>query len=298
MIISVFAPAKVNLALAVGRPFANGRHPLSSLVVFADVGDHLLIEPHRTLTLELDGAFAETLLGEADNLVMRAAERLLAETADAGPRPGARLVLQKELPIASGIGGGSADAAAALRGLAAYWGLEGDDRLLQRIARGLGADVPACLQSQPVLMAGGGEDVTRIDVPELAAVLINAGRPVSTSAVYRAFDAQDLGGDFAPYDPPTWADAATAIAGLSLLQNDLESPAIALEPQIAQVLEYLRGIPEVRLARLSGSGGTVFALVDDMETAFALEDLLDEEQPEWWTRAARLGGVDVSSVIR
>lgn len=286
----VFAPAKINLHLHVGPPRADGRHPLQSLALFADVGDVLEVEPAESLSLQVLGPFAATLASEPDNLVLRAA-RALAEAAGR-PSLGARLLLHKHLPVASGIGGGSADAAAALRGLTHLWGIETREAELERLAGALGADVPVCVRAQAAFMAGAGEITTAVAVPDLWAVLVNPGVPLSTEAVYRRFDDLALGGAFMEEPAPTAVPDLLAYA--SARRNDLEAPARALSPEVAACLELLASREEAKLARMSGSGSTCFALCHSAEAAQSLAERLGGSRPEWWVRPARLGAVDVA----
>lgn len=263
------APAKVNLFLHVTGRRADGYHLLDSLVVFAAAGDVLRGEVAGGLNLEVQGPFAASLSGEPDNLVLRAARSL-------GGR-GARLVLEKNLPVASGIGGGSADAAAALRLLCRLWKLAPPD--LPGIALALGADVPVCLARRPSRMGGVGE---RLDVaprlPRCGLVLVNPGVAVATPEVFRA-----RRGDWsAPAElPRAWPDVAAMASDLQELRNDLEPPAIALQPVIGEVISALATVPGCRLARMSGSGATCFGLFDD--PVMASEAAMRLRRPDWWT---------------
>jgi 4-diphosphocytidyl-2-C-methyl-D-erythritol kinase len=269
------APAKVNLALHVLGRRADGYHLLDSLVVFARVGDRLHAAEADDLALTVSGPFCDVLADEADNLVLRAA-RLLAEAAGIVPR--ARLLLDKHLPVASGIGGGSADAAAALRLLSRLWRLDLPDADLAAIALRLGADVPVCLAGRPARMAGIGEQLTPApDLPDCGLVLLNPGVAVPTGAVFRAraaaFSASlDL--------PRAWPDAAAMAAGLTAMANDLEPPALALQPAIATALAALRAVPGCLLARMSGSGATCWALFADVPSAEAAAASVG--RPGWW----------------
>jgi 4-diphosphocytidyl-2-C-methyl-D-erythritol kinase len=267
-----FAPAKVNLALHVLGRREDGYHLLDSLVVFAGVGDRLLAEPARSLSLTVAGPFAGALAAERDNLVLRAA-RALADAA--GVAAGARLVLEKHLPVASGIGGGSADAAAALRLLARLWGCSPASR---ELALALGADVPVCLAGRPARMGGVGEALARVPaLPRCGLVLVNPGVPVATPAVFRA-----RSGAFSPpLDlPPGWADAAALAADLARWGNDLELPALTLQPAIGDVLAALRAVPGCLLARMSGSGATCFGLFAAPE--HAVQAAAGLHSPGWW----------------
>jgi 4-diphosphocytidyl-2-C-methyl-D-erythritol kinase len=266
------APAKVNLALHVTGRRADGYHLLDSLVVFPRVGDRLRAEPSRELSLSVEGRFA-ACLDRGDNLVLRAA-RLLA------PGRGAALTLDKRLPVASGIGGGSADAAAALRLLGRLWGvpLPPTAALL-----GLGADVPVCLAGVASRMRGIGEALEPVALPAFWLVLANPGVPVATGAVFAA-----LAGRFGPPlpHPPAFADAAALAGWLAARRNDLEAPAAALAPAIAGTLAALAAQPGCLLARMSGSGATCFGLFATAAEAEAAADALGRARPRWWVAAA------------
>jgi 4-diphosphocytidyl-2-C-methyl-D-erythritol kinase len=283
------APAKVNLFLHVGAPEPSGYHPLCSLMAFADLGDRLTVAVDEPLALDVDGPFAAALAGEGDNLVMRAARALLEES---GSPRSARLSLNKQLPVASGLGGGSSDAGAALRLLREALNLRVDDRRLEAIAASLGADGAACLWARPVLAEGYGERLSPAPrLPALAAVLVNPGVAVSTPEVYRAFDRRGVFGAVTPPPMPAAFDTAAELAGwLGLQRNDLEAPAIAVAPAVGAALGALAAQPEARLARVSGSGGTCFALCDDEPAADRLAGRLAAMEPRWWVRRCRLGG--------
>ncbi|WP_439634333.1 4-(cytidine 5'-diphospho)-2-C-methyl-D-erythritol kinase [Glycocaulis sp.] len=288
--LTAFAPAKINLTLRVARPRADGYHPLQSLVVFADWGDTLHASPADDLTLQLDGPFAPALADDTHNLVLKAAWALRA-AADR-PQLGARLVLEKHLPVASGMGGGSADAAAALRVLNDLWELGFSTRALAEIGSVVGADVPACVWSRPVLMEGIGEDIRVLPAwPELNAVIVNPGKPVSTADVFRALDQSKERKTFGALTrAPVAGDPAAALALAAAGHNDLEAPAMALEPVIGDVLAELNAFDAVRLARMSGSGASCFALLDEAETASQVARALSESHPDWIVRPVRLAG--------
>ncbi len=274
------APAKVNLTLHVTGREPNGYHLLDSLVVFGPAADRLHAAPAEALTLELTGPFAAGLAAEADNLVLRAA-RALADWA--GRAPGAALVLEKNLPVASGIGGGSADAAAALRLLVRLWDLHPGPAILAAMAAKLGADVPVCLASRPARMAGIGEMLSAAPIlPPCGLLLVNPGVAVATVDVFRART-----GAFSPPAvlPPAWPGVAAMAQDLAALSNDLEAPALAVCPAIAPVLAALRALPGCRLARMSGSGATCFALFDDPAAAEAAAKRLPDA---WWRSAGPL----------
>ncbi|MDB5417961.1 MAG: 4-diphosphocytidyl-2-C-methyl-D-erythritol kinase [Phenylobacterium sp.] len=287
---AAFAAAKVNLFLHVGAPGADGYHPICSLMVFADVGDEVMAYEAGALELAVRGPFAKGLSGAGDNLVLAAARALIA---DAG-RPVAPfgLVLDKRLPVAAGLGGGSADAGAALRLLREALNLTLDDAQLEAVAAGLGADGAACLWGRPTIAQGRGERLSPAPrTPVIDAVLVNPGVPVSTAEVYRRFDAQGRFGEVAPpRAPEAFEDAVELAAWLATQRNDLEAAAVAVAPEVGAVLETLAGEPECLLARVSGSGGTCFALCASDIEAESLAERIEAMAPRWWVRRCRLGG--------
>ncbi|MFL5337036.1 MAG: 4-(cytidine 5'-diphospho)-2-C-methyl-D-erythritol kinase [Geminicoccaceae bacterium] len=275
------ARAKVNLDLLVTGRRADGYHELDSLVAFADIGDELILEPSPELTLELTGPFTAGLATGPDNLVLCAAHRLAAA---AGIRPGARLRLDKRLPVAAGLGGGSADAAAALRGLRRLWDLPLDDRRLAALGLELGADVPVCLAGHTARMRGIGERVE--PVPGLAPLhllLVNPGLPLTTAAVFRELAGAAIGPRREPW--PARPDAAW----LARSRNDLEAPARALAPLVGEVLAQLAAAPDCGLARMSGSGTTCFGLFVGQEAQRAAAEAIARARPLWWVAACRAG---------
>lgn len=296
MRIKRFAPAKVNLLLHVGAPGADGYHPITSLATFADdVGDVIELSLAPEMQFAVEGPFAEGLAGEGANLVLRARDMVLAGLAEA-PAP-FRLTLDKQLPIASGLGGGSSDAAATLKllGDAFEWEwLQGDDLdlALAEQADALGADMAMCLRALPVIAEGRGEALSFPPVfPDLDAVLVNPLKPSPTGAVYRAYDVAVAPGGAAPPDWPDMMDTARDVAAfLAGCRNDLEAPAISLQPAIAEVLAALRQRPETLIARMSGSGATCFALCADRREARDLAFSLSSFHPDWWIQPCRLAG--------
>lgn len=278
------ARAKVNLDLRVLGRRADGYHELESLVAFAGVGDLLTLDPGAPLSLSIAGPCAEGLAVDDGNLVLRAAGALAAA------RPGLRLGrfhLVKRLPVASGIGGGSADAAAALRLLARLNGIALTDPLLHGVAARVGADVPVCLDSRTRLMAGIGERLgPQLRLPPLFAVLVNPGVAVETAAVFRALGlapGQRLASaDTMPSTVPT--SAPELLGRLAASGNDLAAPARSVAPAIDAVLERLSGLPGCRLARMSGSGATCFALFDDCGASAVAAKALQRERPGWWIK--------------
>lgn len=272
-VLTAFAPAKVNLHLHVVGRRPDGYHLLDSLVVFADVGDRLSVSPGAGFSLSITGPFAAGLDAEADNLVLRAGRALAAA---GGIEPTGHLVLEKNLPVASGIGGGSADAAAALHLLRAFWGLSTD---LGDLAPALGADVPVCLSGAPSMMSGIGEIVAPAPaLPNLGLVLVNPGVAVSTPAVFRA-----RSGGFswpAAFPAAGWTTTASLAASLRDTTNDLEAPARALVPAIGRALDSLAAAPGCLLARMSGSGATCFGIFASPEDAAVAAPTIGT--PNWW----------------
>lgn len=284
-----FAPAKLNLFLHVGPPAPDGYHPLCSLMVFADLGDRLSASDADSLSLAVRGPFAGQL-GGGDNLVLRAAQALLA--AVRRPCAPARLVLDKRLPVASGLGGGSSDAGAALRLLRAIWAADLPDDELQAVAASLGADGAACLWGRPVLAEGRGERISPAPaLPAMDAVLVNPGVAVSTAEVYARLDASAAFGDVEPPPMPDAFESVEEVAGwLAATRNDLQAAAIDLAPAAGDVLAFLADEPETLLARMTGSGATCFALCPGDVEAEGLVERIEALRPDWWVRRCRLGG--------
>ena len=269
--------AKINLALHVRAREPHGYHRLETIFAFAEEGDRLTVSEGEGLTLTLTGPFAAGLGTGADNLVMRAAEALRARC---GVAKGAALLLDKRLPVASGIGGGSADAAAALRLLRRWWQLDVDDDLLMEIGAALGADIPACLLSRTARGEGRGDRLSMIGGEELsgtALLLVNPGVPLSTAAVFAGWDKVDRG----PLgkEPPLEA----ALNG----RNDLEPAALALAPAIREVLAALSRSGAF-LSRMSGSGATCFAMFESDAARDRAAGSIAASHPGWWQLASRL----------
>ena len=273
------APAKVNLFLHVTGRRADGYHELDSLVVFADVADVVRAEPADIISLAVDGPFGAALAEEPDNLVLRAARAL----ALASGRPArVRLRLEKNLPVASGIGGGSADAAACLRLLGRLWDVTPDAPL----AAALGADVPVCLAGRAARMGGIGERLRPPPtLPRCGLVLVNPGVPVATAEVFRV---RSGGFSCAANLPSGWLDARAMADGLGRLRNDLEQPAIAMCAPIGTALAALRASPGCLLARMSGSGATCFGLF--ASPAEAARRAARLARPGWWCWGGGLAG--------
>lgn len=286
-----FAPAKINLFLHVGAPGADGYHPLCSLMAFADIGDRVSVREADALNLRVRGPFAAALQGEeGDNLVLRAVRALMARAK--GPLPPVAFTLDKRLPVAAGLGGGSSDAGAALRLAREALGVSLSDAALEVLAAELGADGAACLWGRPVLAQGRGERLSPAPgLPLIDAVLVNPGAAVSTPEVYRGFDARGAFGDVTPPPMPDAFESVEELAGwLRATTNDLQAPAVALAPQIGDVLETLADERETLLARMSGSGATCYALCGSDIEAETLAERLEAMRPAWWVERCRLGG--------
>lgn len=278
------APAKINLSLKVLGRRSDRYHELQSLVVFADCGDVLTAEPADDLTLGIVGPFADALAGEGDNLVLQAANFLCDHL---GMKQGARLTLEKNLPVASGIGGGSADAAAALRLLPKLWNAHVEPSGLASLALCLGADVPVCLDAAPALMWGKGELIARIEaLPPFRLVLANPGVALSTAEVFKALDAPDMIEMQAGPQLPAMKSLDDLLAWLAAHGNDLEAPAMKLAPAVAETIAALKATPACRLARMSGSGATCFGIFADEADARAAAAELKRDHPQWWIAAS------------
>ncbi|WP_103332752.1 4-(cytidine 5'-diphospho)-2-C-methyl-D-erythritol kinase [Pseudotabrizicola formosa] len=270
-----FAPAKINLTLHVTGQRADGYHLLDSLVVFADVGDVVSVRAAEGLGLTITGPQAAVLPVSDDNLVLRAARLMQGQAA---------ITLEKALPVSSGIGGGSADAAATLRALARLM-----DRPLPegRDVLGLGADVPVCLQGRAVRMQGVGEDLTPVpDLPQAWLVLVNPGVALATPAVFRGVS-RKTNPPMPPQLPP-FPDGAALAAFLQTLRNDMEEAATGLAPVIGAVRSALSAQPGCVIARMSGSGATCFGLFADEAQARAAAQRIRAAQPGWWVAPARM----------
>ncbi len=276
--------AKINLTLHVTGRRDDGLHDLDSLIVFAGIGDRLEIAPGPEISLEVGGPFAPALPpADSDNLVVAAARALAARY---GVEAGARLRLDKQLPVAAGLGGGSADAAATLHGLVDLWGLDAPAAELYALAASLGADVPVCLAGRPSFVAGIGERIVPAPPPPPAwLVLANPGIPLSTAAVFAARQ-----GGFSK--PARWrepiSDLRAWAARLVACRNDLEAPALALVPEIREVLATLRDTAGCMLARMSGSGATCFGLYAVEAPAPAAARRVAATRRGGWVRAAPL----------
>jgi 4-diphosphocytidyl-2-C-methyl-D-erythritol kinase len=275
---TLHAHAKINLFLHVGDKRADGFHALQSLVAFTALGDEVSFAPDVGLSLAIVGPFAKGLSAGADNLIMKAAECL-------SHNKGAAITLTKNLPVASGIGGGSADCAATLRGLSRLWGLPSDPAALQKIGETLGSDVPVCITRQPQWMEGRGEIVTPLPaLPPLPIVLVNPLVGVPTGKVFGAL--RERRGVDLPL-PPAFATAADLVAYLKDTSNDLEAPARLIAPEINTVLDAI-ATEGALLSRMSGSGATCFGLFDSDEAALRAATAMRAQNPGWWVEATQL----------
>ncbi len=277
--VTVSAPAKVNLALHVTGRRSDGYHLLDTLVAFADIGDTLTLRRASAPALTVSGPEAAGAPPGPDNLVARA---IAAAPLPDGAAVAAHLV--KRLPAAAGIGGGSADAAAALRGMQAL----GAAPPSPEAVAALGADVPMCLAGRPLRARGIGEEMAALaGLPEMAAVLVNPRVPVATPDVFAALACRENAP--MPCDLPRWPDARALAGWLATQRNDLEAPALAVAPVVGCVLEALGGQDGCLLARMSGSGATCFGLFADVETAGAAAARLAAARPGWWVAPTTLG---------
>ena len=277
----VLAPAKLNLALHVTGRRADGYHLIDSLVGFTRFGDRVTISPSTEDRFEMTGPYAAGLPADDGNLVLRALKAMRAEFDRTDP---VSITLEKNLPVASGVGGGSSDAAAVMRGLAALWHLPTDRERLVRVGIGLGADVPMCLAARPLLARGIGDEITPVDgFPHLGIVLVNPGVGVSTAAVFTALASRDS----APLPPlPGHLDFHTLCNWLETTRNDLEVPARTLEPSINGSLSALKKAG-AHFVRMSGSGATCFGLFESGNLAKRAASEIRKRKPGWFVAATR-----------
>lgn len=281
----MLARAKVNLYLHVTGKRADGYHLLDSLIVFAETGDEIAVWAASDLTLTIDGPFGAGLDAGPSNLVLRAAEGLRNLT---GASQGAAIRLTKNLPIASGIGGGSADAATTLLALIDLWQVKPDRAALYKLAEKLGADVPVCLDGNASFVGGIGEDIQPAgDLPPTHILLVNPLVETPTPAVFKA-----RRGDFSP--PARWVQppktAQDLASFLATRKNDLTAPAIVVAPVVADVLSAIAETKDCLLSRLSGSGATCFGIFETAATAEAARQLIKTRYPDWWAVAAKIAG--------
>lgn len=288
-----YAPAKINLSLHVGPPKDNGRHNLVSLVTFADIdaADVLSAEPASHFSLAVDGPFAIQSGPAKDNLVLKAA-RAMNDALD-GDVPPLAFRLQKTLPCAAGIGGGSADAGAALRLIVRAHGGDMAQTMAEAVAPLLGGDVLACFHNLPGFMTGEGDAFEPIlSVPRLPALLINPGIACATGEVFGAYD--EVAASEIPEHPPLPDNRTALRAFVSWLhentRNSLQTPAMSMHPAITKTLATMQALPGVRMVRMTGSGATCFALFESIELAEDAADALQRQNPDWWVQSTLLGG--------
>lgn len=281
------APAKINLTLRIGRRREDGYHEIESLIAFADIGDALVFVSGGEFSLLVDGPTAGAAGPNDDNLVLKAARKLESKFPDVAR---GKFNLTKNLPAGAGLGGGSSDAAAALRLLAEASGIAADDPRVIEAARETGADVLVCLDPKARFVSGVGDKLSKpLKIPALSAMLVYPGVPVPTALVYQT---HDRFGD----DPATLGRDAAAIPlvkkkfmdFLQLETNDLTKAARAITPLIASAHELIDEVDDAILIRMSGSGSAVFAVYEDLETAEASAEMIREERPHWWVRTTTL----------
>ncbi len=293
---TAFAPAKINLTLRIGRRRLDGYHDLESIVVFADAGDTLTLAPGETLGLSVDGPTAIEAGPADDNLVLKATRALQSQI---GQLRTGHFHLTKATPVAAGLGGGSSDAAAALRLLARQNGLSLADGHLMKAASASGADVPVCLDPVPRIMRGIGEILSApLSMPALPAVLVNARVPVPTGQVFSALAKMRTDAAAPPIDDDPASRLVESggavsldalIEALASSSNDLEAPAIALFPAVVETLAAISATRRCRLTRMSGSGGTCFGLFATPGDASEAAARIAREHPGWWVCATTLG---------
>jgi 4-diphosphocytidyl-2-C-methyl-D-erythritol kinase len=276
------APAKINLALHVTARRADGYHLLDSLVVFTGTGDALSLEPAEKTSLDVSGPFAGGLTVNDDNLILQAFRAI--ETATGKALPSTRFALTKNLPVSSGIGGGSADAAAALNGLDELWDRQIPKDQLNRIGLGLGADVPVCLKSITCRLQGIGEKISSVNgLAPMALLLVNPGVAISTPQIFQNLALPQGQPAFQALPAlPTTGDFQTWLNWLGQTRNDLQPPAIAQSGKISEVLAALSATSGCHLARMSGSGATCFGIYQNLTEAQQAAAEIKSSQPEWW----------------
>lgn len=291
-VLSDEACAKVNLTLRVNGRRTDGYHDLESVVAFADCADRLTLTPGSNLDLKMLGPLAQACGDTSDNLVLKAA-RLLGERVP--DMKAGSFSLDKVLPVAAGIGGGSADAAAALRLLSQLNGLALDDSRLIEVARLTGADVPVCVDSRGCVMTGVGERLQPLKLPKMPCVMVNPGVPVATKDVFAALglrkgELRVSAGDVLLQKP--WPDAEASledwVEALAASSNDLEAPALRVQPVIGEVISALNATNGAWLSRMSGSGATCFAIYENTADAGRAAEKLRREHPAWWVHAGTL----------
>ena len=284
--LSLFSPAKINLFLHITGRLNNGYHTLDSLVAFADIGDHITLHAADTFSLNIQGPYANDLSPNdtADNLITKATYALAKHL---GKRPNIKITLTKNLPIAAGIGGGSSNAAATIRGLIQWWDASCKDDDLQDICTKLGADMPVCYHNKPAYMQGTGEIITplKAPLPELGIILINPNKPCPTQPVFAQIKP--------PYSsaltlPEDFQSQTNLITFLKEQRNDLTNAACSAIPDIQMILDTLNNEPECQIARLSGSGATCFGLFTNKNAANKAAQTLKKNHPDCWIESGTI----------
>lgn len=279
------APAKLNLTLHVTGRRADGYHLLNSLMVLTDIEDVIEIQPSPVLKFHMAGQTSAALAHENDDNIVVKAAKMVAEAA--GVSPDIAISLEKNIPVGAGLGGGSADAGAMLRLLKAYWQPDISESKWNEIALSLGADVPFCYHNHAALIEGIGEKVTSVpEINSIWAVLINPCKPLSTQQVFARGVEQFTSPNVLP--PLEWSNEAEFIEYLNATKNDLEVPAIALMPEISNILDVLEQQDKMLLARMSGSGATCYGLFDDLEVAKEAEKNIKAANSDWWVKLTAL----------
>jgi 4-diphosphocytidyl-2-C-methyl-D-erythritol kinase len=282
--IALRARAKLNLYLHILSRRADGYHTMESLVAFTDLADVLTIAPADSVTLIVEGEFADQSGNHEENLVIKAARALQEKTS---VQSGARLTLTKNIPVGAGLGGGSADAAAALRGLNRFWELNLSQRELRELAASLGADVPMCLDSVPSIARGIGEELTPLlqPLPQLYAVLVHPRTPLLTKDVYAAFEQSAQAFSWSAH----FTDAASFVASLNPTRNQLQQAAIRVDSNVAEVLLALETLqPAPDLVRMTGSGACCFALYSNKAQAEKATHEIKRHYPDWWVHCTSI----------
>lgn len=272
--------AKINLSLHITGKRENGYHELESIVAFADIGDRISVTSAENLVLSVNGEFASELHTNDDNLVLRAARTLQQKT---DTKKGAQLTLEKNLPVASGIGGGSGDAAATLLLLRDFWNLEIEDAALHELALSLGADVPMCLKNESAIVRGIGEEIELIVLPGWHVLLVNPGIALSTSKMFHDYAAANI-----PFDVARITYADDWLAALMESHNALEEVAIKRVPMIGEVIKRVSSTEKCLLSRMSGSGATCFGLFETEAWAVSAKEFLAASYPSFWLKTASL----------
>jgi len=284
--LNCFAPAKINLYLHITDRLDNGYHTLDTLIAFADIGDLLKIENAKSFCYQVDGPFSKGLANNSKNLVSHAAHAIAKAS---GNELNVRITLTKNLPVAAGIGGGSADAAATIRGLMKWWNIAQDEPYLPELTLSLGADTPICFSSKPARVHGIGEKTDRAPTfPELSVILINPMRACHTPAIFNAYDENKKNHKPLLDIPEHLSNPDHFISFLDKQNNDLQDIAAKKIPEIIHIIETLKNHPDCALARMSGSGATCFGLFKNKTQAQKAFKEIKHDHPQWWVQTGTL----------